>query len=128
MKNKKTVFSTTAAPVPISPISQGIEAGGFIFTCGQLGRDQSGKLVGPTMEEQTRQALKNLIAVVEAGGGSADSIIRIEGHVTNIDLMKEFNVAWNEFFKENRPTRVCVEVPRLAAGALVELTAIALVE
>jgi 2-iminobutanoate/2-iminopropanoate deaminase len=101
----------------------------MIYTSGQLGRDPAtGKLAGPTMREQARRALANLKAVVEAGGGSLRSIVKIEGLVTDLDMMGEFNEVFKEFFPVDPPARCCFEVRRLAAGALVEVSAVAVVE
>ncbi|NPV71452.1 MAG: RidA family protein [Firmicutes bacterium] len=126
---RKTVTRTRAAPVPLSPISQATCIRGLIFTSGQLGRDPAtGKLAGPGMTAQARQALENLRAVIEAAGGSLETVLRIDCYVTDLDLVPEFNVVFGEYFPAEPPARVCVEVQRLAAGALIEVLAIASVE
>ena len=64
------IIHTSAAPGVVGPYSQGVRAGGFIFTAGQIALDPAtGKMVGETIEEQTRRVLDNLKAVLEAAGG-----------------------------------------------------------
>ncbi|MCL5046602.1 MAG: RidA family protein [Actinobacteria bacterium] len=112
--------------MPISPISQAIKAGGFVYTSGQLGRALTG---GPLsgLGPQARQALKNIEAVIRAAGGSMRDVVRIEAYVTDLSQVGEFNEAFKEAFPEEPPARFCVEVSRLAAGALIEITAVAYV-
>lgn len=77
------------------------------------------------MGAQARQALKNIEAIVKAVGGSMRDVVRIDAYVTDLPLVGEFNEAFKEFFTEEPPARCCVEVSRLAAGALIEITAVA---
>ena len=73
----KTVIATPNAPRAVGPYSQGIQAGGFIFTAGQLGLDPaSGTFAGEDIAAQTRQALHNLQAVLEAAGSGLDRVVK----------------------------------------------------
>ena len=127
MSQDRTPVRTTEAPVPISPISQAIKAGGFVFTSGQLGREPGAGQLLVGMGPQARQALKNIEAVVRAAGGSMKDVVRIETHVTDLAQVGAFNEAFKEFFPTEPPARCCVEVSKLAAGALIEITAVAYV-
>jgi 2-iminobutanoate/2-iminopropanoate deaminase len=110
--------------VPKSAHSHVVKAGNFLFTTGQMGRDIDGKLLDG-IENQTRQALKNLKTVVEAAGSSLENVVRITVFVTNLeDVAKMNDVYFGEFFPDNRPARTCVEVSGIALGALLELDAV----
>lgn len=114
--------------VPKSAHSHVVKAGGFLFTTGQMGRDIDGNML-EGIENQTRQALNNLKIVAEAAGSNLDNVARITIFVTNLDDLTKLNeVYFNEFFKENRPARTCVEVSKIAQGALLELDAVILCE
>lgn len=110
--------------VPKSAHSHVVKAGDFLFTTGQMGRDIDGKMLDG-IENQTRQALENLKIVAEAAGSTLDNVARITVFVTNLDDVTKLNeVYFNEFFQENRPARTCVEVSKIAQGALLELDAV----
>ena len=117
------VVETEGAPKPVGPYSQGILYGNTIFTSGQLGiNPQTGKLV-EGFREQAEQALKNLIAIVRAAGGSRCSIVNVRVYLTDIKKFGEFNEIYEETFKECpvKPTRVVVGVKELPLGALLEV-------
>lgn len=122
----KRVISTDKVVKPLSPISQATMANGFVFTQGILGRDPSGKLL-EGMEAQARQVMENLKGILEAAGGTLDDVLRAEVFVADLSEMPVFNEVWKEYFSENPPARIGVEVPNLAAGARVEMIAVAYV-
>ena len=112
------------AGVPKSAHSHVVKAGNFLFTTGQMGRDIDGKMLDG-IEKQTRQALQNLKIVAEAAGSTLENVARITVFVTNLDDVSKLNeVYFNEFFQKNRPARTCVEVSKIAQGALLELDAV----
>ncbi|MEO2083766.1 MAG: Rid family detoxifying hydrolase [Desulfurobacteriaceae bacterium] len=121
------VIRTGSAPAPAGPYSQGILYGNFIFTSGQLGIDpETGKL-RDDFKEQAEQALKNMISVVEAAGGSRCSIVKVTVFIRDVSRFKEFNDVYENFFRSCpfRPTRSVVEVSGLPLGADVEVECIA---
>src|SRR5690606_32763239 len=120
------VISTDKVVKPLSPISQATMANGFVFTQGILGRDPSGKLL-EGMEAQARQVMENLKGILEAAGGTLDDVLRAEVFVADLSEMPVFNEVWKEYFSEKPPARIGVEVPNLAAGARVEMIAVAYV-
>ena len=92
----KKEIKTENAPKAIGPYSQAIEANGFIFASGQIPIDPtSGELLMGTIEEQTRLALNNLKAVLEAGGSSFDKVVKCSVFLE--DIMNG-NHRWNIFF------------------------------
>lgn len=72
----REIISTSSAPAALGPYSQGVKAGTFVFTAGQVGIDPStGKLVDG-IEEQTRQVLSNLRAILAAAGSTFDQVVK----------------------------------------------------
>ena len=125
----RQVVATDRAPAAVGPYSQAIRVDHTVFTAGQIGLDpQTGQLVEGGIEAQTRQALQNLAAVLEAAGSSLENVVKTTVFLANMDDFAEMNRVYAEFFPEAPPARSTVEVSRLPLGALVEIEAIALVE
>lgn len=123
----RQIISTTQAPSAIGPYSQANQFGELVFTSGQI------PLVPSTMEiieggisEQTEQVMINLIAVLEAAGASASSVIKTTCFIKNMNDFVAFNEVYAKYFPENAPARSCVEVARLPKDVLVEVEAIAI--
>jgi 2-iminobutanoate/2-iminopropanoate deaminase len=113
-------------PEAIGPYSQGVVSNGFFFTHGVLPLDKdTGLLVGGTIEEQAEQVLKNLIALVRAGGSDECHIVKTNVFLTDMNKFSAFNAVYAKYFQKDFPARACVEVTALAKGALVEVEAIA---
>jgi len=122
----KTILSTEKAPAAIGPYSQGIAAGQMVFTSGQLPIDPAtGAFAGSTIEEQTRQSLKNVAAVLEAAGCSLSDVVKTTVFLKDMNDFAAMNGVYQEFFPENCPARSAVEVARLPKDGLVEIEAIA---
>jgi 2-iminobutanoate/2-iminopropanoate deaminase len=123
---KKQVV-TDKAPKASGPLSQAIAAGGFVFCSGQLPVDPAtGKLVPGGIEDQTRQVLKNLSAVLEAGGSSLDQVVKCTVLMTDLSEFAAMNKVYAEFFKAPCPARATFQVGGLALGAKIEIECIAL--
>ncbi len=124
----KKVLTSKQAPKAIGPYSAGIRTGNLIFTAGQLGMDPStGEFVSAEISDQTRQALKNLQAVLEAGGASLENVVKVTVFLRDMDDFSAMNEVYAEFFSQNPPARSAVEVARLPKDAAVEIEAIAAV-
>ena len=122
----KKVISTANAPQAIGPYSQAIEAGGFVFVSGQIPLiPATGELVEGSVEVQTARVLENLKAILEAAGSSLENVIKTTVYITNMDDFTKVNGIYGQYFQENPPARVCVEVGKLPKGALVEIDVIA---
>ena len=122
---KKVIF-TAKAPQAIGPYSQAIEAGDFIFVSGQIPLiPATGELVEGSVEVQTARVLENLKAILEAAGSSLESVVKTTVYITNMDDFAKVNGIYGQYFQENPPARVCVEVSKLPKGALVEIDVIA---
>ncbi|MBQ8697638.1 MAG: RidA family protein [Schwartzia sp.] len=122
----KKVISTAEAPKAIGPYSQAIEAGGFIFVSGQIPLiPATGELVEGSVEVQTARVLENLKAILGAAGSSLEAVVKTTVYITNMDDFVKVNGIYGQYFQENPPARVCVEVGKLPKGALVEIDVIA---
>ena len=122
----KKVISTANAPQAIGPYSQAIEAGGFVFVSGQIPLiPATGELVEGSVEVQTARVLENLKAILEAAGSSLENVVKTTVYITNMEDFAKVNGIYGQYFQENPPARVCVEVSKLPKGALVEIDVIA---
>ncbi len=117
---------THRAPAAIGPYSQAIKAGGFVFVSGQIPLTPEGVLVEGGVEDQARQALTNLKAVLEAAGSGLDRVVQVTAYLTDIAAFQAFNRVYAEFFTEPYPARAVVGVAELPKGAKVEVAAVAL--
>ncbi|MBE6893537.1 MAG: RidA family protein [Ruminococcaceae bacterium] len=122
---EKNRIHTEKAPAAIGPYSQAIDVGEMIFTSGQIPVAPDGS-VSDDISEQTRQALLNLKAVVEAGGSSFDKVIKTTVFITDMAQFGAINAVYSEFFTEPYPARSCVQVAALPKGVSIEIEAVAL--
>ena len=124
---KRETVLTERAPKPIGPYSQGVIAEGkFLFISGQIPiNPETGELVTGDIEIQADQALKNLLAVVEAAGGSAENVVKVTVYIRDMGNYARFNEVYNRYFSKSKPARAVVEVSNLPKGVDVEIEAIA---
>jgi 2-iminobutanoate/2-iminopropanoate deaminase len=103
-----------------------VKIGEFIFTAGQLGiNPETGVVVDGGIETETRHAIENLRAVLEAGGSSLNNVIKTTVFLRDLDDFSTMNTVYAEFFTENFPARSAVQVARLPLDAQVEIEAVA---
>lgn len=122
----KQIISTSNAPAAIGPYSQAVQVGNILYTSGQIAIDpQTGNLAGNTIEEQTKQVMKNLSAILEAAGYTFGEVIKTTVFITDMGQFGTVNQIYGECFTANPPARSCVEVKSLPKGALVEVEVIA---
>ncbi len=123
----RSVIHTDGAPAAVGPYSQAIVAGGFVFTAGQLGLVPGTKtLVEGGIREQTRQALANVRAVLEAAGSSLERVIKTTVFLRDMNDFAAMNEVYATFFPQQPPARSTVQVARLPLDALVEIETVAL--
>jgi 2-iminobutanoate/2-iminopropanoate deaminase len=121
-----SVIFTPNAPKPIGPYSQAVAAGQFLFISGQIPLvPESNTLVGPTIGEQTRQALKNLKAVLSSLSLETSSLVKTTVFLRSLADFAAFNAVYEEELAGARPARSVVEVSGLPKNVLVEIEAIA---
>ncbi|HFD38709.1 MAG TPA: RidA family protein [Anaerolineae bacterium] len=123
----KEIIATNGAPAAVGPYSQAVRAGGFLFTAGQLGLIPGSKeFAGPDIESQTRRALENLKAVLEAGGARLEDVVKTTVFLADMGEFARMNAVYAEFFGENPPARSAVQAAALPLGGRVEIEAVAL--
>ncbi len=122
----RRIIHTEGAPQAVGPYSQAVIAGGFLFSAGQIGLEPgSGRLVGEGIEEQTRQVLSNLQAVLQAAGLSFRNVVRTTIFLTDMEDFATVNRIYAEFFDQEPPARSTVQVAALPLQARVEMDVIA---
>ncbi len=124
----KKIISTEKAPAAIGPYSQGIVAGGLLFTSGQLPIHPVTGKVPSTVEEQTKQVLDNLKAVVEAAGLNLGDVVKTTVYLQSMGDFETMNKIYATYFPNNPPARATVEVSKMAKNALVEIDAVAVLK
>jgi len=126
---KKSIIHTEKAPAAVGPYSQATRAGELVYTAGQIPLDPAtGKMVEGGIEAQTRRALENLQAVLEAAGAGLDSVLKTTVFLQDMGEFAAMNGIYAEFFPENPPARSAVQVAALPLGARVEIEAVAVVK
>ncbi len=122
---EKTVISTSKAPGAIGPYSQGWTAGDLVFTSGQIPVDPATGAIPDTIAAQAEQSCKNVLAVLEAGGATAENVVKTTCFLADMADFAAFNEVYAKFFS-SKPARSCVAVRELPKGVLCEIEAIAL--
>jgi 2-iminobutanoate/2-iminopropanoate deaminase len=123
---KLDVISSPAAPAAIGPYSQAIRAGNLLFCSGQIPLDpKTMQMVGATAAEQADQVLKNLAAVLTAGGASMGHVVRTTIFLASMSDFAAVNEVYGKHFGAHKPARATVAVKELPKGALVEIDCIA---
>ena len=126
MPTIKTV-STENAPKAIGPYSQAVSANGLIFCSGQIALDpKTGNIVGATAAEQATQVMKNLAAVLEAGGSKLSQVVKTTIFLKSMADFAAVNEIYAKAMGDHRPARATIEAARLPKDALVEIDCIAL--
>ena len=121
-------IETKFAPKPVGPYNQALLVENWLYCSGQIALDPStGVMVGNgNIEEETKQVLKNLMAVVEAAGGKSSNVIRTTIYLTDLNDFAKVNAIYAEIFSETvSPARACVEVSSLPKGGKIEIDCIA---
>jgi 2-iminobutanoate/2-iminopropanoate deaminase len=125
MSHHRHPVTADAAPAAVGPYSHAVRSGDFLFLSGQTPLDPAtGKLVEGDVGEQTRQCLRNLEAVAQAGGAALGDAVRVGIYVTDMGTYAQVNEAYATFFDSDPPARSTIGVAALPLGAQVEIDAI----
>lgn len=123
---RKTPIVAEKAPAALGPYSAAVRVGEMLYCSGQTPLDPAtGELVGDDVATQARQALANLSAVLEAAGGTLDSIVKTTVFLTDMADFAEMNAVYAEHFTEPYPARSTVAVRALPKACRVEIEAVA---
>ena len=121
-------IETNSAPKPVGPYNQAVLVENWLYCSGQIALDPlTGVMIGNgNIEEETKQVLKNLMAVVEAAGGESSNVIRTTIYLTDLNDFAKVNAIYAETFGGSAsPARACVEVSNLPKGGKIEIDCIA---
>ncbi len=125
-RRRREVILADRAPAPIGPYSVAVRAGGMLFASGQVGIDpKTGDIVSGGIEAETRQALTNLVNVLEAGGSAPERVLKTTVFLEDMAEFARMNAVYAEFFPQDPPARSTVAVAGLPKGARVEIEAVA---
>ncbi len=121
----KEIVSTDDAPAAVGAYSQATVANGFVYTAGQVPLEADGTQVTGSVEEQTRQALDNVEAVLAEAGAGLDDVVKVTVYLDSIEDFDEMNAAYGDYFEEEPPARSAVAVEDVPLDAAVEIEAVA---
>ncbi|TCL37583.1 2-iminobutanoate/2-iminopropanoate deaminase [Anaerospora hongkongensis] len=122
----KSVVTTDKAPAAIGPYSQAIQTGGLLFISGQIPVDPAtGEVVTGDVAAQTRQAIKNIIAILQSQGIGLENVVKATVFLTDMNDFPIVNQVYGEYFPQAAPARSCVQVARLPKDVSVEIETIA---
>ncbi len=110
--------------------SQGVACSGkrIIFVAGQVGIDQSGKIVSESVDKQTEQAFENMRQILKEAKASMENVSKLTVFLTDIKDLQRYSEVMRKYFKRGLPAQTAVEVSRLALPQLkIEVEAIAIV-
>ena len=123
----RKIIQTEKAPKAVGPYSQAISTGNLLFTAGQVAIDPAtGKLVEGGIQEQTRQVLENLKAILTAARTDFSKVVKSTVFLQEIKHFADFNQVYAEYFPSEPPARSTLQVGALPLGAMVEIEMIAL--
>lgn len=120
----KQRVQTARAPKPGGAYSQGIAAGDFVFTAGQSGAHPETGVLPEGVEDQTRQALRNIEAILAEADCTLDDVVKVTAHLADLTTFSRFNAVYEEFFNDPLPVRTTVGSTLL--GIEVEIDVIAI--
>lgn len=122
----KSVVTTDKAPAAIGPYSQAIQTGGLLFISGQIPVDPAtGEVVNGDVAAQTRQAIKNIVAILQNQGIGLENVVKATVFLTDMNDFPIVNQVYGEYFPQAAPARSCVQVARLPKDVSVEIETIA---
>ena len=122
----RQIVHTSKAPNPPATYSQAVKAAGLVFVSGTSPHDrESGKIKGTTIQEQTRQCLTNIAAILSEAGSSMDNIVSATVILADEDEFAGMNEEWLRWFPSNPPARQGAKLPVKIPGLKVSIAVIA---
>lgn len=122
----RDIIRTTDAPAPPPTYSQAVRAAGLVFVSGTGPHDPvTGMIAGDTIQEQTRQCLQNVSAILKAAGSSLDKVVSATVIILEESDFAGMNEEWLKWFPVNPPARQGAKLPVRVPGLKVSISVIA---
>ncbi len=122
----KQIVNTANAPAPIGPYSQAVKVGNILFVSGQVAlKPGTGDLINASIEEETKQVLENIKAILEEAGMGLSNVVKTSIFLSDMQLFAQVNEVYAGYFEGNYPARETVAVKGLPKNANVEISVIA---
>lgn len=122
----KRIINTEKAPAALGPYSQAIEVNGMLFVSGQIPFiPETMTCISDDVQEQTKQALENVKAVLEEAGYSLNDVVKAGVFIKDMNDFGKINEIYEDYLGEVKPARACVEVARLPKDVKIEIEVIA---
>ncbi|MFQ5739323.1 MAG: Rid family detoxifying hydrolase [Acidobacteriota bacterium] len=122
----KKSFHPSQGPPAVGPYSPSVQANGWVFVSGQIPMKPNGEILRGAIEDQVRQVLENVSAVLESAGSSLEKVVKVCIYLDDIGHFQAMNEVYAAYFGDSRPARSTVEVARLPKDVGVEIDVIAL--
>lgn len=119
------VISTQNAPAAIGPYSQALDLGGMVFVSGQIPVDPATGAMPEDVQDQARQSLANLKAILTEAGLTMADVVKTVVFLADLDDFAAVNEVYAQAFAQPFPSRSCVQVAGIPKGAKVEIECIA---
>jgi 2-iminobutanoate/2-iminopropanoate deaminase len=125
----KRIITTSKAPVPIGPYNQAVLTGNTLYTSGQIAlHPETGELVNATIEQETKQVMENLKAVLFEAGMTFENVVKTSIFISDMENFSRINAVYATYFnEETAPARETVEVANLPKYVNVEISMIAII-
>lgn len=124
--SSREIVKTSKAPDAIGPYSQAVKINKMVFLSAQIAIDpKTQQFINGDIETQTKRVLDNLKAVIEAAGGSIESVVKTTIYLTDINDFSKVNEIYASYFSTGKPARSTVCVAALPKNAKIEIDAIA---
>jgi 2-iminobutanoate/2-iminopropanoate deaminase len=125
----RQAVATDRAPKAIGPYSQGIRAGNLLFVSGQVPIDPAtGNIIEGDIKTQTDRVMRNLTAILEAGGASMDHVVRCTVYLADMNDFAAMNEVYGSYFSQPAPARATIQAVRLPKDARVEIDVVAVLQ
>lgn len=123
----KEIINSDNAPSPVGPYNQAILAGNTLYVSGQIAiNPETGELIKSSIEDETHQVIKNLIAILEKADMNLEHVVKCSVFVSDMNQYAAINAVYAEYFRESTaPARELVEVANLPKFVNIEISLIA---